>query len=185
MYFLSLLKLKNLVQQGLSRLSFISSLSKMLLTRTDLPIIAWDDLKPPWRGTLRTTANVHSLLPLSTFWHPKRDKILSLQVETRCVQLPQWRTLTNACQVQVLFPVHLPPKESILEVTNVGFKVRLDRLWATWSSWCPQSLEQGWTRLHLRVPFNPKHSIVLWLCKSSQKALCFITCCGVGDGIFL
>lgn len=149
--------------------------------------MASDDLKPSWRGTLHTTANVHFLLLLSALWHPKRDKILSVQLET--VQMcPAASMKVWGCYRYLPGPRLVPcasPKESTLEVTNVDFKVRLDRLWAPWSSWCPHSLQQGSTRLHLRVLFNSSHSMVLWFCKSSQKALCFITCYGVGDGIFL
>ena len=36
-------------------------------------------------------------------------------------------------------------------------------LWATWSSWrCPCSLQGGWARWPLKVPSNPKHSMILW-----------------------
>lgn len=52
-----LFKHKSLVQQELSRLSFISSLSQVLLSRTDFPVVASDDLKPPWRGTLHYHSN--------------------------------------------------------------------------------------------------------------------------------
>jgi len=35
-------------------------------------------------------------------------------------------------------------------------------LWATWSSWsCPCSLQGGWARWPLKVPSNPKHSMIL------------------------
>jgi len=38
------------------------------------------------------------------------------------------------------------------------------RLWATWSSWrCPCSLQDGRTRWPLKVPSNPKYSVILWL----------------------
>ena len=42
-------------------------------------------------------------------------------------------------------------------------------LWATWSSWrCPCSLKEGWARWPLKVPSNPKHSMILWLLQCSS-----------------
>lgn len=35
------------------------------------------------------------------------------------------------------------------------------RLWANWSSWrCPCSLQRGWTKWPLKVPFNPNYSLI-------------------------
>ena len=56
------------------------------------------------------------------------------------------------------------------------FKVRLDRLWATWSSWrCPCSLQGGWARWPLKVPSSPNYSMILW---SSHMLWC--TGCRIG-----
>ena len=45
-------------------------------------------------------------------------------------------------------------------------------LWATWSSWrCPSSLQGGWARWPLKVPSNPKHSMILYPQKIIKMAL--------------
>ena len=48
--------------------------------------------------------------------------------------------------------------------------------WATWSSWrCPCSLQRRWARWPLKVPSNPKHSVILCILHQPQAQQLFHT----------
>jgi len=87
----------------------------------------------------------------------------------------------NLFTMRVVKHWHRLPREVVGAPSVETFKARLNRLRATWSSWrCPCSLQGSWTRWPLKVPSNPRHSMILiasqvfqffWAChkKKSQK----------------
>ena len=61
----------------------------------------------------------------------------------------------------------LSPSETLLVSIPTWVKCYVQGwtgLWATWSSWrCPCLLQGVWARWPLKVPSNPKYSMILWV----------------------